>query len=104
MSDGSEAAQPAPAGATKEPGEPGSPGELDALGYAEALAELESILTELESGEADIDHLAGRVGRAAELLDLCRGRLEGAQVEVTRILAGIDPVPDQETEPGAPTS
>jgi exodeoxyribonuclease VII small subunit len=75
--------------------------ELDAPGYADALAELESILAELERGEADIDHLAERVGRAAELLELCRGRLEGAQVEVTRILAGLDQDPD-DAEPAAP--
>ncbi len=77
------------------------PGELDALGYADALAELESILAELERGEADIDHLAERVARAAELLELCRGRLAGAQVEVTRILAGIDHDPD-DTDPATP--
>lgn len=77
--------------------------QLDALGYADALAELESILAELERGEADIDHLAERVARAAELLELCRGRLAGAQVEVTRILAGIDQDPD-DAEPAAPAT
>jgi exodeoxyribonuclease VII small subunit len=60
-----------------------------APGYTEALAELEGILVELEDGEVDIDRLAGQVRRAAELLELCRGRVEDARVEVTRIVAEI---------------
>jgi exodeoxyribonuclease VII small subunit len=79
-----------------ERAEAGDPG-LDALGYGQALDELESILAELETGEVDIDRLADRVRRAAALVDLCRGRLAGAQLEVTRILgeaggADADPV------------
>ena len=59
-------------------------------GYAEALAELEAILAELEEGEVDIDHLAEQVRRAADLLEVCRARVEDARVEVTRIVAEID--------------
>jgi exodeoxyribonuclease VII small subunit len=59
-------------------------------GYADALAELEAILTELEDGEVDIDLLAAQVRRAAELLELCRERVDDARVEVTRIVAQID--------------
>ena len=59
----------------------------------EALAELESILDELEDGEVDIDRLAERVRRAAMLLEVCRGRLDEARVEVTRIVAEIDDEP-----------
>ena len=75
--------------------------QLDALGYTQALAELESILAELESGDVDIDVLAGRVRRAADLLELCRGRLEGAQIEVSRILAGLDDDLGVGLDPGA---
>ena len=60
-----------------------------APGYTDALAELESILVELEDGEVDIDRLAERVKRAAELLELCRGHVEAARVEVTRIVAEL---------------
>jgi exodeoxyribonuclease VII small subunit len=64
-------------------------------GYADALAELEDILAELEDGDVDIDRLAERVRRAAELLEVCRGRIEDARVEVTRIVAelAMDPSP-----------
>jgi exodeoxyribonuclease VII small subunit len=67
----------------------------DSPGYAEALAQLEVILAELEDGDVDIDRLAERVRRAAELLEVCRGRIEDARVEVTRIVAELatDPSP-----------
>ena len=73
---------------------------LDAPGYARALDELESILAELEVGEVDIDRLADQVRRAAELLELCRTRLDGAQVEVGRILTDLD---RNVADPGSPT-
>lgn len=59
-------------------------------GYARAVAELEEILGELEDDEVDVDRLAERVKRAADLIELCRNRLEEARVEVTRIVADLD--------------
>ena len=44
----------------------------DQTGYAEALQELQAILTELEGETVDVDVLAVRVARADELLTLCR--------------------------------
>ena len=60
------------------------------VSYTEALVELETILRELESGEVDIDRLGANVRRAAELVRLCRGRLDDARIEVTRIVADLD--------------
>ena len=62
----------------------------DALGYADAVNELEEILAELEADDVDVDRLAEQVKRAADLIELCRGRLEEARVEVTRIVADLD--------------
>jgi exodeoxyribonuclease VII small subunit len=62
----------------------------DALGYADAVVELEAILSDLEADDVDVDRLADQVRRAADLIELCRGRLESAQVEVTRIVADLD--------------
>lgn len=59
-------------------------------GYAEAVTELEAILDELEADDVDVDRLAEQVRRAADLIELCRGRLENAQVEVSRIVADLD--------------
>ncbi len=68
----------------------------DALGYAEAMVELETILDELEGDHLDVDVLAERVRRASELLTLCRDRISRAQADVDRIVADLDEfdVPD----------
>lgn len=66
-------------------------------GYADAVAELEEILGELEADDVDVDRLAEQVKRAADLIELCRNRLEDARVEVTRIVADLDALePDDE--------
>ena len=59
-------------------------------GYAEALQELQAILTELEGEAVDVDVLAVRVARADELLTLCRERLEAASVQVEKVVAAAD--------------
>jgi len=60
------------------------------LGYAEALAELEGILDELDGDEVDVDVLGSRVRRAAELLRLCRERIAGARFEVEQVVAELE--------------
>ena len=62
----------------------------DQTGYAEALQELQAILTELEGEAVDVDVLAVRVARADELLTLCRERLEAASVQVEKGVAAAD--------------
>ncbi|MEO7573948.1 MAG: exodeoxyribonuclease VII small subunit [Acidimicrobiales bacterium] len=65
----------------------------DPIGYADALAELESILEEIEDDAVDVDVLAARVKRAAELLRICRARITDAQTKVTQIVAELDDGP-----------
>jgi len=60
------------------------------IGYAEALAELEGILDELDGDEVDVDVLGARVRRAAELLRLCRERIAGARFEVEQVVAELE--------------
>lgn len=60
------------------------------VGYADAMAELEAILEEIEDDAVDVDVLAARVKRAAELLRVCRARISAARVEVTQIVADLD--------------
>jgi len=60
------------------------------LSYSAAIDELEAILGQLEDDTLDVDHLAERVARAAELIRLCRERITGARVEVERIVADLD--------------
>ncbi len=59
-------------------------------GYAAALAELETILDELETDDLDVDVLAARVARAAALVRFCRARIENAKTEVQTIVADLD--------------
>ena len=68
--------------------------EAEEPGYADAMAELEAILIELEGDQADVDRLAERVARASALIELCRSRIETARVDVTRIVASLEEPPD----------
>ena len=72
----------------------------DEPGYAEALAELEEILDQLEDDDIDVDELSTKVERAAVLIRLCRGRIRDAQVSVEEIVAELEdlaePDPDDE--------
>ena len=67
------------------------------IGYAEALAELEGILEELDGDEVDVDVLGSRVRRAAELLRLCRNRIASARFDVEQVVAELE---SETTVPG----
>jgi exodeoxyribonuclease VII small subunit len=58
----------------------------DGPGFAEAMRELEAILSRIETEETDIDALAAELRRAAQLLELCRAKIRKAEVEVTQIV------------------
>lgn len=60
------------------------------IGYAEAMAELEEILGELEGDHLDVDLLADRVRRASELIKLCRTRIGRAQADVDGIVTDLE--------------
>jgi exodeoxyribonuclease VII small subunit len=62
-------------------------------GYADALAELDAILRELESSDVDVDHLADRVARAATLISLCREKISAAQLRIEQVTADLDGAP-----------
>jgi exodeoxyribonuclease VII small subunit len=65
----------------------------DTPGYADALSELDGILRELEGSDVDVDHLAERVARAAELITLCRGKIAAAQLRIEQVTADLDGAP-----------
>jgi exodeoxyribonuclease VII small subunit len=62
----------------------------DEPGYAEAMAELEAILDELEGDQLDVDLLAERVRRASELIKLCRARITRAESDVDAIVTDLE--------------
>jgi|GEM_PF-836053 exodeoxyribonuclease VII small subunit len=64
--------------------------DVSSLGYAEALAELETILRSLEVDTVDVDELANKVQRAAALIRHCRGKIGDARVHVEQVVGEID--------------
>ncbi len=64
----------------------------DEPAYAAALAELESILRELEGADVDVDRLADRVARAATLIGVCRDRIGRARLRIDEVIADLDAV------------
>ena len=65
----------------------------DEVRWADAIAELELILTRLEDDALDVDVLAAQVARAAELIKVCRDRITSTKLEVERIVGDLDPPP-----------
>lgn len=56
------------------------------LSYSEAIAELESILQRLRSGELGIEELTTSVKRAKELIELCKAELTTTKTELDKII------------------
>lgn len=54
--------------------------------YSEAIAELESILQRLRSGEVGIDELTAATKRAKELVEICRTQLSTTKQELDTII------------------
>ena len=73
--------------------DPGPAGPFPSAGetsYADAQAELDAILRELDGDEVDVDVLGERVRRAAELLRLCRDRIAAARFEVEQVVGELE--------------
>lgn len=64
--------------------------ETGELRYAEALKELEQILKSIEQDEVDLDDLGQHVERAAHLIQVCRGKIERAEMQVKRIVDDLE--------------
>jgi exodeoxyribonuclease VII small subunit len=67
------------------------------ISYQEAMDELESILSEIESGEIDVDLLSEKVKRALYLITYCKGKLRKTDDEVRKLLSGFEK-PDADSD------
>ena len=71
--------------------------DIDALSFEQALAELERIVGQLESGQAPLEQSIELYERGALLKAHCEKRLEAARLRVEKIVvgqggqAGVDP-------------
>lgn len=53
--------------------------------YGEAVAQLEQIVSGLESGQLPLEDLLGQYQRGAQLLAFCRERLQAVEEQVRRL-------------------
>jgi len=61
--------------------------------YSQALAELEDIISRIESEEVDVDALSEKVKRAAMLIRFCREKLKSTEEDVKKVLSEMDSKP-----------
>jgi len=60
--------------------------------YVAAFEELQEIVGEMETGNINIDELAVKVKRAAELIKICKSKLKATELDVQKILDELDDV------------
>ena len=65
-------------------------------GYAEAMREVESILSELDSNSVDVDVLATKVERASYLINWCNERIASAQMTIDSLVANLGAYEDDD--------
>ncbi|GAA4018065.1 hypothetical protein GCM10022408_34710 [Hymenobacter fastidiosus] len=58
--------------------------------YRQAIAELETILRDLETDTVDVDDLTARVQRSAELIRLCRQKLRHAETTIDQVFDRLE--------------
>jgi exodeoxyribonuclease VII small subunit len=64
------------------------PANIEGLSFEQALAELETIVAELESGQAPLERSIEMYERGAALKSHCEARLKTAQLRVEKIVVG----------------
>ena len=75
-----------------------APDDIAALSFEEALRELERIVADLESGQAELERSIDLYERGSRLKSHCEARLRQAQLRVERIVVGPGGEP-QRAEP-----
>lgn len=71
---------------------------VDPAGYAEAMREVESILSELDSPSVDVDVLSIKVERASFLINWCNERISSAQMTVDALVADLGVFEEEDEE------
>lgn len=62
--------------------------------FEEILADLEQIISELESGSVDLDRTIDKYSEAMKLAKICNDKLKNATTKVNKILAENDMLED----------
>lgn len=72
----------------------------DALSFGEALTELDSIVTALESGQLELEESLTRYERGVTLLRALQTRVTEAQQKVTMLIGELEPDTAEESTIG----
>ena len=64
--------------------------ENEKIGYAEAKAEIEKIVSLIDSDELDVDQLTVYVKRASKLVAFCKQKLTETDEELQKILEELN--------------
>lgn len=67
--------------------------EIEKMSFEQALAELETIVQQLESGEVELERSIAIYERGAALRAHCDGKLKEAELKVEKIVRGEDGAP-----------
>ena len=62
----------------------------EGLNYGEAIAELNQILEAIEGDRFDLDELGEEVARAAELIRICRGKIDATELQIKAIIEDLE--------------
>jgi len=57
--------------------------------YNDAFEELQSIVSEIESGQTNVDELTEKIRRASQLIAFCKAKLTSSEEEVEKLLAKL---------------
>lgn len=68
----------------------GTDKELEKMTYSQAIAELETIVKEMQGGNCSIDNLSKYTSRSLELLKICKAKLLTTDEELKKILAELE--------------
>lgn len=57
------------------------------ISYNDAMDEIETIISQIEEGDLDVDVLSDKVRRVTELIKLCKLKLHKTEEEINKILS-----------------
>lgn len=57
--------------------------------YNDAFQELQLIVSQIETGEINVDDLTDKISRASELITICKAKLTASEEEVEKLLAKL---------------
>ncbi|MEA1873565.1 MAG: exodeoxyribonuclease VII small subunit [Bacteroidota bacterium] len=57
--------------------------------YAKAIAEIETIINEIEEQQPDMDQLSSKVSRALTLIKSCRSKLKNTEEDIDKLLENL---------------